>query len=122
MLKNDIIEPSQSNWSSPCLLVPKSDRTYRFCTDYRKVNAVTKSESYPILIVEDCIDRIGSAQYVSKIDLLKGYWQVPLTPMAKEISAFVTPEGFYQYKVMPFGMKNAPRNIPADDQPDSREF
>jgi len=81
---------------------------YRFCTDYRKVNAVTKSDSYPIPRVEVCIDRIGCALYVSKIDLLKGYWQVPLTPMSKEISAFVTPEGFYQYKVMPFGMKNAP--------------
>jgi len=108
MLTNDIIEPSQSNWSSPCLLVPKSDGTYRFCTDYRKVNTVTKSDSYPIPRVEDCIDRIGCAQYVSKIDLLKGYWQVPLTATAKEISAFVTPEGFYQYKVMPFGMKNSP--------------
>ena len=108
MLTNDIIEPSQSGWSSPCLLVPKNDGTYRFCTDYRKVNATTKSDSYPIPRVEDCIDRIGCAQYVSKIDLLKGYWQVPLTPKAKEISAFVMPEGFYQYKVMPFGMKNTP--------------
>jgi len=57
--------------------------------------------------VEDCTDKIECAQYVSKIDLLKGYWQVPLTPKAKEISVFVTPEGFYQYKVMPFGMKPA---------------
>ena len=111
MLKNDIIEPSQSNWSSPCLLVPKSDGTYHFCTDYRKINAVTKSDSYPIPRVEDCIDRIGSAHYVSKIDLLKGYWQVPLTPMTKEISAFVTPEGFYQYKVMPFSMKMPPQHF-----------
>ena len=90
------------------MLVPKNDGTYRFCTDYRKFNVTTKSDSYPIPRVEDCIDRIGRAKYVSKIDLLKGYWQVPLTPKAKEISAFVTPEGFYQYKVMPFGMKNAP--------------
>ena len=108
MLTNDIIEPSQSDWSSPCLLVPKNDGTYCFCTDYRKVNVTTKSDSYPIPRVEDCIDRIGRAKYVSKIDLLKAYWHVPLTPKAKEISAFVTPEGFYQYKVMPFGMKNAP--------------
>ena len=108
MLTNDIIKPSQSNWSSPCLLVPKSDGTNRFCADYHKVNVVTKLDSYPIPRVEDCIDRIGCAQYVSMIDFLKGYWQVPLTPIAKEISAFVTPEGFYQYKVMPFGMKNSP--------------
>ena len=108
MLTNDINEPSQSDWSSPCMLVPKNDGTYRFCTDYCKVNATTKSDSYPIPRVEDYIDRIGCVKYVSKIDLLKGYWQVPLTPKAKEISAFVTPEGFYQYKVMPFGMKNAP--------------
>ena len=108
MLKHGIIEPSQSNWSSPCLLVPKSDGSYRFCTDYRKVNAVTKSDSYPIPRVEDCIDRIGCAKYMTKLDLLKGYWKVPLIPAAKEISAFVTPEGFFRYKVMPFGMKNAP--------------
>ena len=76
MLEHGIIEPSQSNWSSPCLLVPKSDGSYRFCTDYRKVNSVTKSDSYPIPRVEDCIDRIGCAKYVTKLDLLKGYWQV----------------------------------------------
>jgi len=76
------------------LLVPKSGGTYCFCTDYRKVNVVTKSDFYPIPRVEDCIDRIGCAQYVSKIDLLKGYWQIPLTSMAKKISAFVMPEGF----------------------------
>ena len=70
-----------------------------------KVNAV---DSYPIPRVEDCTDRIGCVKYVTKLDLLKGYWQVPLTPTAKEISAFVTPEGFFQYKVMPFGTKNAP--------------
>ena len=108
MLQHGIIEPSQSEWSSPCILVPKKDGTYRFCTDFRKVNLVTKTDSFPIPRVEDCIDRIGYAKYMSKLDLLKGYWQVPLTPRAKEISAFVTPDGFFQYKVMPFGMKNAP--------------
>ena len=80
----------------------------RFCTDIRRVNAVTKSDSYSLPWINDCIDSIGHAQYVTKFDLLKGYWQVPLTPCAREISAFVTPDGLYEYTVMPFGIKNAP--------------
>ena len=108
MLENDLIEASSSEWSSPCVLVPKPDGTYRFCTDFRQVNKVTKSDSYPIPRVDDCVDRVGDTTFVSKLDLLKGYWQVPLTTRAKEISAFATPDGLYQYKVMPFGMKNAP--------------
>ena len=108
MLKNDLIEESQSNWSSPCILVPKHDGGFRFCTDFRKVNDKTKSDSFPIPRIADCIDQIGNAKFVSTFDMLKGYWQVPLTQRAREISAFVTPSGLYQYKVMPFGMKNAP--------------
>ena len=107
MLENEIVEGSHSEWSSPCLLVPKPDKSYRFCTDFRKVNSVTKSDSYPIPRMDDCVDKVGNANYVSKFDLLKGYWQVPLTERAKEVSAFVTPDGFYEYKVMPFGMKNS---------------
>ena len=108
MLENDIIEESQSNWSSPCILVPKHDGGFRFCTDFRKVNDKTKSDSFPIPRIADCIDQIGNAKFVSTFDMLKGYWQVPLTQRAREISAFVTTSGLYQYKVMPFGMKNAP--------------
>ena len=108
MLENDIIEESQSNWSSPCILVPKHDGGFRFCTDFRKVNDKTKSYSFPIPRIADCIDQIGNAKFVSTFDMLKGYWQVPLTQRAREISAFVTLSGLYQYKVMPFGMKNAP--------------
>ena len=108
MLDNNIIKTSMSDWSSPCLLVPKKDGSYRFCTDYRKVNQVSKSDSFPIPRISDCIDHIGDAKYVSTFDMLKGYYQVPLTPRAQEISAFVTPTGLYQYTVMPFGMKNAP--------------
>ena len=108
MLQNDLIEISNSEWSSPCVLIPKPDGTYRFCTDFRRGNKVTRCDSYPIPCVDNCIDRIGNANYVTKFDLLKGYWQVPLTARAKEVSAFITPDGLYQYKVMPFGMKNAP--------------
>ena len=78
------------------------------CTDYRKVNSVTKTDSFPIPRIDDCIDKVGNSKYVTKSDLLKGFWQVPLTERAKEVSAFATPNGLYQYKVMPFGMKNSP--------------
>jgi hypothetical protein len=107
MMENDIIEYSASGWSSPCLLVPKSDGTSRFVTDFRLINAVTKTDSFPIPRVEACIDQVGSCKYITKLDLLKGYWQVPLTERAREISALVTPDGLYQYRVMPFGMKNS---------------
>lgn len=60
-------------------LVDKADASDRFCTDFRKVNAVTKPDSYPLPRIEDCIDEVGGAKFVTKLDLLKGYWQVPLT-------------------------------------------
>lgn len=108
LLENDLAKPSCSPWSSPCLLVPKPDGTFRFCTDFRKVNAVTVPDSYPLPRMEDCIDNIGSARFVTKLDMLKGYWQVPLTPQASDISAFVTPDTFLQYTAMAFGLRNAP--------------
>ncbi len=108
LVENGLAVPSCSPWCSPCLLVPKPDGTSRFCTDYRKVNKLTKSDSYPLPRMEDCIDRIGNAKFVTKLDLLKGYWQVPLTERASEISAFATPDAFLQYKVLAFGLKNAP--------------
>ena len=104
LLQNGMAKPSNSSWSSPCILVPKPDGTSRLCTDYRRVNSVTVPDSFPLPRIDDCVDRIGSAAYVSKLDLLKGYWQVPLTSRASEISAFVTPDNFVQYTVMPFGM------------------
>lgn len=77
-------------------------------SDFRKVNYVTKLDSYPLPQVEDCVDQVGAAKYVSKFDLLKGYLQVPLTPQAQEISAFVTPSGLFSYTVMGFRLRNAP--------------
>ena len=108
LLQNDLIEPSCSAWSSPCVLVAKSDGGWRMCTDYRKVNAVTRSDSYPIPRIDDCIDSVGQAKFVTKVDLLKGYYGIPLTEKAKDMSAFVTPDGLFQYKVLPFGLKGAP--------------
>ena len=62
------------------------------CTDYRKVNNLSKTDTFPIPRMDDCIAKIGNSIYITKFDLLKGFWQIPLTERAKEISAFVTPD------------------------------
>ena len=79
LLNNDFIEPSQSDWKTSCILVPNPDGTFRMCTDYRKVNSVTKTDSFPVARMDDCIDSICQAKYVTKFGLLKGFWQIPLT-------------------------------------------
>ena len=73
MLENELIEPSNSEWSSPCTLVSKPDGSFRFCTDFHKLNTVTKSDSFPIPRIDDCIGKVGHAKFVSKVDLLKGF-------------------------------------------------
>lgn len=108
LLKNNLAKPSKSPWASPCLLVPKEDGSLRLCTDYRRVNSVTVKDSFPLPRIDDIIDSIGQAKYVTKVDLLKGYYQVELTDKAKTISAFTTPFGLFEYEVMPFGLTNAP--------------
>ncbi len=107
LLEHGLAVPSSSPWCSQCLLVPKSDGTSRFCTDYRKVNALTKPDSFPLPRVEDCVDHVGNSKFVTKLDLLKGYWQVPLTERASEGSAFATPDAFLQYRVIAFGLQKA---------------
>ena len=78
LLDNGLAEPSLSPWASPCLLTPKPDGSSRFCTDYRKVNQVTIPDSYPLPLIEDLIDNIGQAKFISTVDLLKGYYQIGL--------------------------------------------
>ena len=107
LLQHKLVRPSHSPWSSPVVLVPKPGNDFRLCFDYRKVNKITKTDTYPLPRVGDCIDRVGNAKFLTKIDLMKGYYQVPLSERAKAISAFVTPDGLYECKVIPFGIKNA---------------
>lgn len=87
--------------------MPKSDSTPRFCSDFRKLNAVTKPDCFPLPRMDDCVDQVGSAKFVSKFDLLKGFWQIPMTTRAREVSAFITPTGLYSYTVMAFGLRNS---------------
>ncbi|XP_068241185.1 uncharacterized protein [Palaemon carinicauda] len=103
-----LIEESESPWASPVVLVPKEGGGDRLCIDFHKLNAVTKPESYPLPRIEDCLKSLGESPYLSKIDLEKGYWQVPLAEESRPLTAFITRDGLYQCRVMPFGLRNAP--------------
>ena len=108
MMELGVIEPSSSEWSSPIILVPKKDGTLRFCLDFRKVNAQAKFDPYPMPRVDDLVERLGKAKFLTTLDLCKGYWQVPLAEDSKELTAFRTPFGHFQFTVLPFGLHGAP--------------
>ena len=108
MLEAGIIEESRSEWCSPIVLIPKPDGTVRFCNDFRQLNSISQFDAYPMPRVDELIERLGTARFISTLDLTKGYWQVPLAPEAKEKTAFATPDGLFQYRRLPFGLHGAP--------------
>lgn len=109
MLADGVVEPSNSPWSSPILLVRKPDNSYRFVVDYRKVNAVTRKDAYPLPFVNAILDRLRDARYLTSLELKSAYWQVPLSDSSKPITAFTVPgRGLFQFNRMPFGLHNAP--------------
>lgn len=94
MLQMGIIEPLKSEWSSSILLVPKKDGALRFCTDFRKLNSVSCFDSYSMTCIDEMIETLGNAHYMTTLDLCKGYWQVPLNPSCKPYTAFHVPQGY----------------------------
>ena len=108
MLQQGIVQPSTSPWSSPVVMVKKRDGTWRFCIDYRKLNAVTHQDAYPLPRIDETLDSLAGSTYFTTLDLAAGYWQVGIEECDKEKTAFSTRRGHFEFNVMPFGLTNAP--------------
>ena len=103
MLKKDVITPSKSPWASPVVLVQKKDGSTRFCVDYRKVNAVTRKDAYPLPCIDTTLDTLAGSKWFSTLDLISGYWQVEVDPEDQEKTAFCTPNGFLNLRLCHLG-------------------
>lgn len=108
LYQHGLARDSYSEYGAPVTLVKKQDGTWRFCVDYRKLNAITKEAKYPLPRIDDCLDRLGKAKYFSKLDLRSGYWQVKVHPKDVEKTAFRTAYGHHEFLVVPFGLQGAP--------------
>lgn len=108
LLDNDIIRESQSAYASPIVLVRKKNNDFRLCIDYRALNKKTIKDSYPMPVIEDQLDRLSGKSYFTSLDLSSGYYQIPMSEASRHVTAFVTPDGHYEFTRMPFGLVNAP--------------
>ena len=108
MEKDGIIRKSHSPWSSPVVIVGKKDGSKRFCVDYRKINAITTTDSHPLPRIEELLEQFRTSRWFSTMDLASGYWQIEMKEEDKQKTAFTCCYGLYEFNVMPFGLKNAP--------------
>lgn len=107
MLEAGVIEPSDSPYSSPIVIVKKKDGTNGCCIDFRAINKIIVFDAETIPNADDIFVKLTGCKFVSKFDLSKAYWQLPLDDSSKQITAFQTPLGLFQFTVMPFGLVNA---------------
>jgi hypothetical protein len=108
MLQLGIIEPSEAAFAAPIVMVRKADGSTRVCVDYRKLNKVTIFDPEPMPRMEEIFAELAGSAYFSKFDFSKGYWQVPMKIEDRDLTTFVTHRGLFRFRVMPFGLVNAP--------------
>jgi len=108
MLKHDVIEPAASPWCSNVVMVQKQDGTMRFCDDYRKTNELTIKDKFPLPKIDSCLDALNGSQYFSSCYLRWGYWQTEIDERDRDKTAFVTCRGQWHFKLLSFGLCNAP--------------
>ena len=109
MKSKGVIEPSESPWCSPIVLVRKKDGNLRFCIDFRKTNDLTVKDSHPLTRIDDTLETLSNSSWFSTLDMRKGYWQVEVDENDRPKTAFATGNGgLFQWVVLPFGLCNAP--------------
>lgn len=108
LLKRGIIQHSNTPWTAPVVLAKKPDGTWRFCVAYVKLNAISKTDNFPMSVVQDIFQTLHNASWFSTADLRDGFYTLPLTPEQQQYTGFVTHSGIYHFRFCPFGLKNSP--------------